>query len=41
VRAHWEVSRWGRGPLTPRFEFQLVLKEVPKDLLQEVAAARK
>ncbi len=41
VRARWEVNRWGRGPLTPRFEFQLSLKEVPKDLLQEAAAAVK
>ena len=37
VRAHWEVNRWGRGPLTPRFEFQLSLREVPKNLLQETA----
>jgi hypothetical protein len=42
VRAHWEVNRWGRGPLTPMFEFQLTLREVPKDLLEEVTtAARK
>ncbi|MGH9649543.1 MAG: hypothetical protein ACRD3I_03625, partial [Terriglobales bacterium] len=39
VRAHWEVNRWGRGSLTPMFEFQLTLREVPKDLLQEVATA--
>ncbi len=40
VRAHWEVNRWGRGSLTPMFEFHLTLKEVPKDLLQEATAAR-
>ena len=39
VRAHWEVNRWGRGSLTPMFEFQLTLREVPKDLLQEAATA--
>jgi hypothetical protein len=39
VRAHWDVNRWGRGSLTPRFEFQLSLREVPKDLLQETATA--
>ncbi|MGH9554509.1 MAG: hypothetical protein ACRD2Y_01685 [Terriglobales bacterium] len=39
VRAHWEVNRWGRGSLTPMFEFHLALKEVPKDLLQEAATA--
>ncbi len=40
ARAHWEVSRWGRGSLTPMFEFHLALKEVPKDLLQEAAAGK-
>src|SRR5262245_51246306 len=39
LRAHWEVNRWGRGSLTPMFEFQLTLREVPKDLLQEAATA--
>jgi hypothetical protein len=38
VRAHWEVARWGRGTETPMFEFGLRLKEVPADLLREVAA---
>jgi hypothetical protein len=37
VRAHWEVARWGRGTETPMFEFGLRLKEVPADLLREVA----
>lgn len=37
LRAHWEVSRWGRGPETPMFEFQLALKEVPPELLEEVS----
>jgi hypothetical protein len=38
VRAHWEVARWGRGTETSMFEFGLRLKEVPADLLREVAA---
>jgi len=38
VKAHWEVSRWGRGSETPMFEFQLALKEVPADVLKEVKA---
>ncbi len=38
VRAHWEVGRWGRGTETPMFEFQLTLKEVPADVLQEATA---
>jgi hypothetical protein len=35
LRAHWEVARWGRGPETPMFEFQVGLQEVPLELLQE------
>lgn len=38
VRAHWEVNRWGRGSETPKFEFQLGLKEIPADVLREVKA---
>lgn len=38
LRAHWEVSRWGRGSEIPRFEFDLTLKEVPADMLREAAA---
>jgi len=38
VRAHWEVGRWGRGTETPVFEFQLTLKEVPAEVLQEATA---
>lgn len=38
LRAHWEVSRWGRGAETPLFEFQVSVKEVPAAVLQEVAA---
>jgi hypothetical protein len=38
VRAHWEVARWGRGTETPMFEFGLRLKEVPAEVLREVAA---
>lgn len=38
VRAHWEVNRWGRGSETPMFEFSLAIKEVPAEILKEVAA---
>jgi hypothetical protein len=38
VRAHWEVGRWGRGTEIAMFEFQLTLKEVPADVLQEATA---
>lgn len=38
VRAHWEVSRWGRGSETPMFEFSVRIKEVPTDILQEATA---
>ncbi len=32
IRAHWEVSRWGRVAPTPMFEFSLILEEVPASL---------
>lgn len=38
LRAHWEVSRWGRGPETPMFQFQVRAREVPPEMLSEVAA---
>lgn len=38
VRAHWEMARWGRGTETPMFEFSVTLKEVPAEILKEVAA---
>jgi hypothetical protein len=38
VRAHWEVTRWGRGPITPRFEIAVRLREVSKEALQEAEA---
>ena len=41
VRAHWEVARWGRGTDTPMFEFGVTLREVPTDILREVAAESK
>jgi hypothetical protein len=41
VRAHWEVNRWGRGNTTPMFEFQLRLKEVPPDILQQASLEAK
>lgn len=33
LRAHWDVSRWGRGPTTPRFEIALRLREIAPALL--------
>lgn len=38
LRAHWEVNRWGRGPVTPSFEIGLRLREVSSELLQEARA---
>jgi hypothetical protein len=38
VRAHWEVARWGRGPVTPDFEITLRMREIPAELLQEARA---
>jgi hypothetical protein len=35
LRAHWEVNRWGRGPETPWFEFNLKLTEVSPEILRE------
>jgi len=40
IRAHWEVARWGRGTETPMFEFGAILKEVPANILKEVAEAK-
>jgi hypothetical protein len=37
VRAHWDVARWGRGTETPMFEFSLRIKEIPSEVLREVA----
>jgi hypothetical protein len=39
LRAHWEVNRWGRGPETPMFQFQLRVREVPPEMLKETAAS--
>jgi len=39
VRGHWEVTRWGRGSTTPKFEIGLRLREVSKEALQEAEAA--
>jgi len=41
LRAHWEVSRWGRGSETPMFEFNVTIKEVPADVLKEATADAK
>src|SRR5271167_3429887 len=38
LRAHWEVSRWGRGPVTPNFEIGLRVREIPVELLREARA---
>lgn len=38
VRAHWEVARWGRGTETPMFEFGVMMKEVPANILREATA---
>ena len=37
IRAHWEVARWGRGTETPMFEFHVMLREVPREILVEAA----
>jgi hypothetical protein len=41
LRAHWEVARWGRGTVTPMFEFGLSLKEVPPEVMKEAIAEAK
>ncbi|HXM64582.1 MAG TPA: hypothetical protein VN950_27220 [Terriglobales bacterium] len=41
LRAHWEVSRWGRGSETPMFEFHVTIKEVPTEILKEATAEAK
>ena len=41
LRAHWEVSRWGRGSETPMFEFGVSIKEVPAEILKEATAEAK
>jgi hypothetical protein len=41
VRAHWECARWGRGFETPMFEFGVMLKEVPANILKEATAEAK
>ena len=38
LRAHWEVNRWGRGPVTPSFEIALRVREIPANLLREARA---
>lgn len=39
LRVHWELSRWGRGELNPRFTCELTLREVASSLLREARAA--
>jgi hypothetical protein len=41
VRAHWEVARWGRGTEIPMFEFAVMLKEIPANILKEATAEAK
>jgi hypothetical protein len=41
VRAHWEPARWGRGMETPMFEFGVMLKEIPAEVLREATAEAK
>ena len=41
VRAHWEVARWGRGTETPMFEFGVIMREVPANILKEAVAEAK
>jgi hypothetical protein len=41
VRAHWDTNRWGRGTEVPMFEFHLMIKEVPPDVLREATAEAK
>jgi hypothetical protein len=38
IRAHWEVARWGRGSETPMFEFGLLLKEIPAQVMRDARA---
>src|SRR5450432_538641 len=38
LRAHWEVSRWGRGTVTPNFQLGLRVREIPAELLRETRA---
>jgi hypothetical protein len=40
IRAHWEVNRWGRGTVTPMFEFSVQLREVPQEILSEADQIR-
>ncbi len=35
LRVHWEVNRWGRGPEEPMFVFDVRIREVPAELLDE------
>jgi len=35
---HWEVNRWGRGPVMPHFEIGVRVREVPREMLEEARA---
>lgn len=38
VRVHWEVNRWGRGPVMPHFEIGVRVREVSREMLEEARA---
>ena len=38
LRMHWELSRWGRGELKPRFTCGMTLREVAPAILIEARA---
>jgi hypothetical protein len=41
IRAHWEVNRWGRGTVTPMFEFSVQVRDVPQEILSETEQIRR
>ncbi len=41
LRAQWDVNRWGRGEPTPMFEFNISIKEVSPEILNEATAEAK
>lgn len=38
LRARWDANRWGRGTEVPMFKFEVAVKEVPPELLQEASS---
>jgi len=41
LRAHWECYRWGRGTDVPTFGFSVQAQEVSKEVLSELASAKR